>query len=48
MIGLKFNRPQTERSIISKSNIRWSGKCWYIHELVKYEFDVEFEVFSIL
>lgn len=23
---------------------RWFGKCWYIHELLKYEFDVEFDV----
>ena len=26
---------------------RWFGKCWYIHELIKYEFDVEFDVSSI-
>mmetsp|Transcript_24474 Transcript_24474/g.62817 ORF Transcript_24474/g.62817 Transcript_24474/m.62817 type:complete len:167 (+) Transcript_24474:215-715(+) len=23
---------------------KWSGKCWYIHNLLKYEFDFEFEV----
>ena len=23
---------------------RWEGKCWYIHNLVKYEFDLNFEV----
>ena len=23
---------------------RWFGKCWYIHNLIKYEFDIEFEV----
>lgn len=23
---------------------RWFGKCWYIHELIKYEFDIEFDV----
>jgi len=23
---------------------RWSGKCWYIHKLLKFEFDVEFDV----
>lgn len=23
---------------------RWFGKCWYIHDLLKYEFDIEFEV----
>ena len=24
--------------------IRWFGKCWYIHNLLKYEFDLEFDV----
>lgn len=23
---------------------RWTGKCWYIHEMIKYEFQVEFEL----
>ena len=23
---------------------RWFGKCWYIHDLLKYEFDIEFDV----
>uniref|UniRef100_A0A8V1A4K1 Ubiquitin-fold modifier-conjugating enzyme 1 n=1 Tax=Gallus gallus TaxID=9031 RepID=A0A8V1A4K1_CHICK len=23
---------------------RWSGRCWHIHELLKYEFAIEFEV----
>lgn len=23
---------------------KWEGKCWYIQDLVKYEFDVEFEI----
>lgn len=23
---------------------RWFGKCWYIHELLKYEFGIEFDV----
>lgn len=23
---------------------KWFGKCWYMHELLKYEFDVEFDV----
>ncbi|XP_014817366.1 PREDICTED: ubiquitin-fold modifier-conjugating enzyme 1 [Calidris pugnax] len=22
---------------------RWFGRCWYIHELLKYEFGIEFE-----
>ena len=28
----------------NKEGSRWFGKCWYIHELLKYEFDVEFDV----
>ncbi|KAE8588834.1 hypothetical protein XENTR_v10022768 [Xenopus tropicalis] len=23
---------------------RWFGKCWYIHDLLRYEFDVEFDI----
>lgn len=23
---------------------RWSGRCWHIHELLKYEFAIEFEI----
>ena len=23
---------------------QWKGKCWYIYNLVKYEFDLEFEL----
>lgn len=23
---------------------KWKGKCWYMFEMVKYEFDVEFEI----
>ncbi|KFD47422.1 hypothetical protein M514_11691, partial [Trichuris suis] len=23
---------------------RWFGKCWYYHEMIKYEFDVEFDI----
>jgi len=23
---------------------KWHGKCWYIHEHVKYEFDLQFEI----
>mmetsp|Transcript_11056 Transcript_11056/g.19157 ORF Transcript_11056/g.19157 Transcript_11056/m.19157 type:complete len:167 (-) Transcript_11056:527-1027(-) len=22
----------------------WAGKCWYIHNLIKYEFDFQFEI----
>lgn len=28
----------------NKEGTRWTGKCWYIHELIRYEFDIEFEV----
>ncbi|MCO5612970.1 hypothetical protein L7F22_067243 [Adiantum nelumboides] len=23
---------------------KWKGKCWYIHNLLKYEFDLQFEI----
>eukprot|EP00252_Welwitschia_mirabilis_P018523 TRINITY_DN41154_c0_g1_i1.p1 TRINITY_DN41154_c0_g1~~TRINITY_DN41154_c0_g1_i1.p1 ORF type:complete len:174 (+),score=4.50 TRINITY_DN41154_c0_g1_i1:140-661(+) len=23
---------------------RWTGKCWYVHELLKYEFDLQFDI----
>jgi ufm1-conjugating enzyme 1 len=25
----------------SKEGTRWEGKCWYVHELIKYEFDFQ-------
>ena len=28
----------------NKLGTRWHGKCWYVHEYQKYEFDVEFEI----
>ncbi|XP_038842342.1 ubiquitin-fold modifier-conjugating enzyme 1 [Salvelinus namaycush] len=28
----------------NKEGTRWFGKCWYIHDLLKYEFDMEFDV----
>ena len=28
----------------NKEGTRWFGKCWYIHDLLKYEFDIEFDV----
>mmetsp|Transcript_7622 Transcript_7622/g.8682 ORF Transcript_7622/g.8682 Transcript_7622/m.8682 type:complete len:174 (+) Transcript_7622:29-550(+) len=28
----------------NKTGTRWSGKCWVIHNMKKYEFDVEFEI----
>lgn len=28
----------------NKEGTRWFGKCWYFHDQLKYEFDVEFDV----
>ena len=28
----------------NKEGTHWSGKCWYVHELIKYEFDFEFDI----
>lgn len=28
----------------NKEGTHWSGKCWYIHELIKHEFDFEFDI----
>ena len=28
----------------NKEGTRWFGKCWFVHELLKYEFEVEFDV----
>ena len=28
----------------NKDGTHWSGKCWYMHELIKYEFDFEFDI----
>lgn len=28
----------------NKEGTKWSGKCWYIHSLLKYEFPIEFEI----
>ena len=28
----------------NKEGTLWSGKCWYVHELIKYEFDFEFDI----
>jgi ufm1-conjugating enzyme 1 len=32
---------------ISASNpegTKWKGRCWYVHNLLKYEFDLQFEI----
>merc|ERR1712087_1003154 len=28
----------------NKTGTRWTGKVWYVHDLLKYEFDLEFEL----
>uniref|UniRef100_A0A182PMP1 Ubiquitin-fold modifier-conjugating enzyme 1 n=1 Tax=Anopheles epiroticus TaxID=199890 RepID=A0A182PMP1_9DIPT len=28
----------------NKEGTKWFGKCWYIHQMHKYEFDVEFDI----
>ncbi|XP_056675060.1 ubiquitin-fold modifier-conjugating enzyme 1 isoform X2 [Monodelphis domestica] len=28
----------------NKEGTRWFGKCWYIQDLLKYEFDLEFDI----
>ena len=28
----------------NKTGTRWTGKVWYVHEMMKYEFDLEFEL----
>ncbi|XP_015784915.1 ubiquitin-fold modifier-conjugating enzyme 1 [Tetranychus urticae] len=28
----------------NKDGTKWFGKCWYIHELLKYEFEIEFDI----
>lgn len=32
----------------NKEGTRWFGKCWHIQDLLKYEFDVEFDVSGLL
>ncbi|XP_054167286.1 ubiquitin-fold modifier-conjugating enzyme 1-like [Oppia nitens] len=28
----------------NKDGTKWFGKCWFIHELIKYEFEIEFDI----
>ncbi|PHJ23811.1 ubiquitin-fold modifier-conjugating enzyme 1 [Cystoisospora suis] len=28
----------------NKEGTEWKGRCWYIHEMVKYEFDLVFDI----
>ena len=32
----------------NKTGTRWTGKCWYIHDMLRYEFDLQFDVRSLL
>ncbi|KAF9603824.1 hypothetical protein IFM89_037958, partial [Coptis chinensis] len=34
---------QFERiSVANPEGTKWTGKCWYVHNLLKYEFDIPF------
>ena len=28
----------------NKEGTKWTGKCWYVHNLLKYEFDLQFDI----
>ena len=30
----------------NKDGTHWQGKCWYVHELIKYEFDFQVSGFE--
>ena len=30
----------------NKEQTKWKGKCWYIHNLVRYDFELQFEVWT--
>ena len=45
MTGLLSNLMKMELSkFLTNKLIRWSGKCWYIHEFLRFEFDLQFEI----
>lgn len=31
-------------SAANAEGTRWTGKCWYVHNLLKYEFDLQFDI----
>ncbi|KAL3340263.1 hypothetical protein AABB24_028739, partial [Solanum stoloniferum] len=31
-------------SAANPEGTRWKGKCWYVHNLLKYEFDLQFDI----
>ncbi|KAI3433735.1 hypothetical protein D9Q98_003542 [Chlorella vulgaris] len=28
----------------NKEGTHWAGKCWYVHDLIRYEFDFQFDI----
>jgi ufm1-conjugating enzyme 1 len=38
--------PQLIPPLLHISTLRWFGKCWIVVDMLKYEFDVEFDVRS--
>lgn len=53
--GIRLQYVQSNKALDSdwfrlesnKEGTKWFGKCWYMHNLLKYEFDVEFDVSEI-
>lgn len=44
---IKMNKEEDNDWFNIESNpdgTKWSGKCWYIYNMVKYEFDLNFEI----
>ena len=44
---IKLNKEEDNEWFNVESNgdgTKWHGKCWYIHNLVRYEFDLQFEL----
>ena len=31
-------------SAANPEGTRWTGKCWYVYNLLKYEFDLQFDI----
>lgn len=42
--SVKLNRRSSLPLLPISLSRRWFGKCWYIHDLLKYEFALEFDV----
>mmetsp|Transcript_44719 Transcript_44719/g.43322 ORF Transcript_44719/g.43322 Transcript_44719/m.43322 type:complete len:93 (+) Transcript_44719:127-405(+) len=44
---IKMNKEEDNDWFNIESNAdgtKWNGKCWYVHNLVRYEFDLQFEI----